>query len=70
MFIIFGTRYRTVRDNEAAPLTTRCAHCQQIVQLEPVKTRNYFALFFVPLIPLGQGTPAYRCPNCKTKFAR
>ncbi|MCB9419781.1 MAG: zinc ribbon domain-containing protein [Ardenticatenaceae bacterium] len=70
MFIIFGTRQRTVKDHEATATTFRCPHCQQIAQFEPVKIRNYFALFFVPLIPLEKGKPAYRCTNCQTKFAR
>ncbi len=70
MFIIFGTRQRTVKDHEATATTFRCPHCQQIAQFEPVKIRNYFALFFVPLIPMEKGKPAYRCTNCQTKYAR
>ncbi|MCP4425110.1 MAG: zinc-ribbon domain-containing protein [Chloroflexi bacterium] len=70
MFIIFGTRQRTVKDREASTTTSRCGYCQQITQFEPVKIRTYFALFFVPLIPLEKGKLAYRCTSCQTKFAR
>lgn len=70
MFIIFGTHQRTIKDHNATTTTSRCGHCQQLVQLEPVKIRTYFALFFVPLIPLEKGKLAYRCPSCKTKYMR
>ena len=46
MFIIFGTRQRTTKDRDATTTTSRCGHCKQIVQFEPVKIRRCFALPF------------------------
>ena len=68
--IIFGTKNRAVADREAAGFMGMCRNCGQTVQFEPVRMKQYFSLFFVPLIPLGKGKAAVRCPNCDTKYER
>lgn len=68
--IIFGTRNRTVSDQSGNPKTTVCGSCGNVVSLEPVRMRRYFALFFIPLIPLGNGRAGYRCPQCQALYHR
>ena len=68
--VIWGTRSRTVPDHEATTFMNTCRNCGQTVTFEPVRMKQYFSLFWVPLIPLGKGKAAVRCPNCDTKYER
>jgi hypothetical protein len=70
LFIIVGTKGKAVADPSGEKRITTCGQCGQSVILEPVRMKQYFSLFFVPLIPLNKGKPAYRCPQCKTLYAR
>jgi predicted nucleic acid-binding Zn ribbon protein len=68
--IIFGTKGKVVPEHSATGQTTTCSYCREIVSMEPVRTKRYFTLFFVPLFPLEKGEAAWRCPNCKKLFLR
>ena len=68
--IIFGTKSRVVADDGASKQTTTCRYCGELVQMEPVRNKRYFSLFFVPIFPLEKGEAAWRCPNCKKLFLR
>jgi hypothetical protein len=68
--IIFGTKGRVVPDKSASKQATTCSYCGKVVDMEPVRNKRYFSLFFIPLIPLGKGKAAWRCPNCKKMFLR
>jgi hypothetical protein len=68
--VIFGTKGKAVPDHEASGFSGMCRNCGQTVLFEPVRMKQYVSLFFVPLIPLGKGKAAVRCPNCDTKYER
>ena len=68
--IIFGTKGRVVNDDNASKQTTTCRYCGELVQMEPVRNKRYFSLFFVPIFPLEKGEAAWRCPSCKKLFLR
>ncbi len=68
--IIFGTKGKAVRDHEVAEFLGSCRNCGETVMFEPVRMKQYVSLFFIPIIPLGKGDPAIRCPNCDTKYKR
>ena len=68
--IIFGTKARVVGDDSASKQTTTCRYCGEMSQMEPVRNKRYFTLFFVPIFPLENGEAAWRCPNCKKLFLR
>jgi len=67
--IIVGTRSRTTVDPEHSPQTGTCPGCRKLVQMEPVRIRRFFTAFFIPIFPIEKGVRAWRCPNCKTRFA-
>ena len=68
--IIFGTKARIVADDDARKQTTTCRYCGKLAQMEPVRNKRYFSLFFIPIFPLEKGEAAWRCPNCKKLFLR
>ena len=68
--IIFGTKNRAVRDKEVMGYMGMCRNCGQTVMFEPMRMKQYFSLYWIPLIPLGKGTAVVRCPNCDTKYER
>ena len=68
--IIFGSKNRTVPDREGSTFIGPCRNCGQTVTFEPVRVKPYFSLYWIPLIPLGKGTAAARCPNCDVKYER
>jgi zinc-ribbon family len=50
MIILFGFRRRASR---LATIFVMCAHCHTPAAHALTRTRRYFTLFFIPLIPLG-----------------
>lgn len=68
--IIVGARGRTVPDESGSPKKTVCNSCGNVVSLQPVRTRRYFTLFFIPLLPLEKGRAGYRCPQCRALYHR
>lgn len=60
MFIVFGVRRLT---RNLGRVGLRCANCGA-VGLVLVRVARWFALFFVPVVPLGS-TYVSVCPNCK-----
>lgn len=67
--IIFGTRQR-VTDVDSG--TFYCPNCSvergDERRYERKKIRNYFSLYFVPLVPLGSGKDYIECQNCGMAF--
>ncbi|MCB8926655.1 MAG: zinc-ribbon domain-containing protein [Ardenticatenaceae bacterium] len=45
---------RVVADDGASKQTTTCRYCGDLVQMEPVRNKRYFSLFFVPIFPAGE----------------
>lgn len=64
--IIFGTRtrFKTVGDGQFF-----CPHCQTTRQYERKQGKNYFALYFIPLIPIGEAGEFIECQTCHRTYA-
>jgi len=50
MFILFGFRRRSAR---LGAVFAMCQFCHTPAAQQVIRTRRYFTLFFVPVIPLG-----------------
>jgi hypothetical protein len=50
MIILFGFRRKSSR---LATIFVMCAHCRTPAAHAVARTRRFFTLFFVPIIPLG-----------------
>jgi hypothetical protein len=67
MIIIFGTkvRYKTIATGQFY-----CSQCKTKRAYELRKARNYFALYFIPIIPLGDAGEFVTCLTCGTNFQK
>ena len=65
MIIIFGTkvRYKTISTGQFY-----CPQCKTKRDYERRKARNYFALYFIPIIPLSDAGEFVTCLTCGTNF--
>jgi hypothetical protein len=63
--IIFGTRarYRTVEVGDFF-----CPHCQKPRPYEHKRGKNYFALYFIPIFPMGDGGEFIECQHCGMSY--
>lgn len=63
--IIFGTRrkFETVGAGEFY-----CPHCQRPRAYEHQRGRNYFALYFIPLFPIGSSGEFIQCTHCGMSY--
>ncbi len=63
--LIFGTGPRRERVDEGDFF---CPHCQADRRYDRVRVRNFFRLYFVPLIPIGDEHEIIVCQTCGTGF--
>lgn len=64
MFFIFGIGPKTIKTNKGQFL---CPVCKSNSAYEVKQQRNYFSLFFIPLIPLSKAKQGQVvCLNCGT----
>lgn len=64
MFFIFGIGPKTIKTNKGQFL---CPVCKSDSAYEIKQQRNYFSLFFIPLIPLSKAKQGQVvCLNCGT----
>ncbi len=63
--IIFGTRVRTKTLDEGQ---FYCPKCQQTRPYAHKQASRYFALYFVPLVPMGSLGEYVECQTCHTTF--
>jgi transcription elongation factor Elf1 len=63
--IIFGTKAKTQTLDEG---DFYCPQCRMKRHYLRKQARPYFALYFIPLIPIGQGTEFVECQSCRTTF--
>lgn len=64
MFFIFGIGPKTIKTNKGQFL---CPVCKSDSAYEVKQQRNYFSLFFIPLIPLSKAKQGQVvCLNCGT----
>lgn len=64
--IIFGTRakYKTVNTGEF-----HCPHCGKTRAYEHKQAKTYFALYFIPIFPIGEGGEFIECQTCHRTYA-
>lgn len=68
--IIFGTRGRETSEGKGKFYCPNCSVTRDDERVyERKKRRNYFSIYFVPLVPLGSGDEYVVCQNCGTAFA-
>ena len=65
--IIFGKR---VRHNTLSTGQFYCPHCKAGRTYELRRAKNYFALYFVPLIPMTTVGESVTCQTCNTNFQK
>jgi hypothetical protein len=65
--ILFGTRTIVSRDDRE-PAKAACPQCRQQTQMIPMKSRQWFTLFFIPVLPLSKGKPICQCQSCGAQF--
>lgn len=64
MFFIFGIGPKTIKTNKGQFL---CPVCKSNSAYEVKQQRNYFSLFFIPLIPLSKAKQGQVvCLDCGT----
>lgn len=63
--IIFGTRNRTKTLDSGQFF---CPRCQAQRHYERMQARPYFALYFVPIFPVGEGREYIQCSTCGAAF--
>ncbi len=63
--IIFGTRAKTTDLDEGEFF---CPMCQARRRYVHKQARPHFALYFIPLFPVGQGTEFVECQTCGRAF--
>lgn len=68
MILFFGTREVKQDDPQHVSQGGHCPSCGNHVSLQPRVGRNYFHIFWIPLIPLGESTHYLQCPVCKARY--
>ena len=63
--IIFGTRPKT---KTVGTGQFYCPRCQSQRAYERKQLQQYFALYFIPLIPVGKGSEFIECQTCGAAF--
>lgn len=64
--IIFGTRAKTKTVDEGE---FYCPHCARERHYERKEIKNYFALYFIPLVPMGESGEIIECQSCGRSYA-
>ncbi len=62
LFIIFG--WKTRMKEYGATYPTRCPHCSNDIYFHLIKSRRWFKLYFIPVLPLGFASHDLVCPTC------
>jgi len=64
--IIFGTRarYKTVDTGQF-----HCPHCQKEREYHHKQGKNYFSLYFIPVLPIGDANEFVECQTCKRTYS-
>lgn len=67
-FLILGTK--TVRSDVSDGLRARtnCPSCGMVSDMREQKWRNYFTVFFLPIIPIGKEHRVVACSRCDAAF--
>lgn len=65
MIILFGTRNITYKKDKGS---FYCPHCRETLGYHKKRIRQFFSLFFIPLIPLKLIAEFIECNKCKSTF--
>lgn len=65
-FIIFG--WKTGIKELGATYPTPCPHCNNDSYFELVKSRRWFKLYFIPILPLSRAEYDLVCPICSASI--
>lgn len=65
--ILFGWRPRVTNDGRP-PVSMKCPVCRRECQMLSKRVRNWFTLYFIPVIPLGGGQTISQCSACGAQF--
>lgn len=65
--ILFGTKTVVSRDDRE-PVQARCPGCGRLTMIHPMKARQWFTLFFIPVIPMGKAQQFCQCQACNGQF--
>ena len=65
LFIVFGNKIRTQVTGEGEFF---CPSCQKQRKYQRKKAKNYFSLYFVPLIPLNDAGEIIECQHCGRSY--
>lgn len=66
MIFFFGTRQRRSAIGSG---TFSCPFCLESRQYEHARTRTWFHIFWIPIVPLGGGQESVRCTVCGGEWA-
>lgn len=66
LFVIFGWPTKTKEYGATYP--TECPHCSNDNYLHLLKSRKWFTLYFIPLLPLGTASYDLVCPTCNASI--
>ncbi len=64
--IIFGTRakYKTLKTGDF-----NCPQCRKPRKFEHKQAKNYFALYFIPILPIGDEKEFIECQTCGRTYS-
>src|SRR5437870_3770856 len=65
--IFFGWRTLT-RQRPETPVNTVCPSCRQQSSIVPMQGRDWFTLFFIPVLPISSAKQFVKCTSCQTCF--
>ena len=66
--LLFGTRAIISTDRSVEPVRTQCPRCNQEADLVGKSYRQWFTLFFVPIVPVSPARRFTQCTNCGAQF--
>lgn len=64
--IIFGTKAKTKTIDQGE---FYCPHCAHERHYERKQVKNYFSLYFIPVVPIGDGGEIIECQTCGRSYA-
>ncbi len=68
MIFIFGSRGRITGASETDILDKSCPNCSSDLELKDLK--NWFTLFFIPILPYNTLDTFYHCSKCESSYKR
>ncbi len=67
-FIIFFGWRKLTSQRADPPVNTVCPSCRQQSNIVAMQGRDWFTLFFIPVLPISAAKPFVKCTTCQTCF--